>query len=230
MQFRESLLNLAITCVVVLIVALVAVLLKESRGKPPAAIPVTVYGNAGVDTGVAPARPVSERFLAFSNAVFVDSRANEADTLRLRLGDEENVFVLYFVDALEATGSSPQLIADQARWFGGVSQQTVVDYGVEAAGFVADLLKTKPFSLLTRWERVPNSTRYYAMVVVETEPGNRVYLADLLLAKGYGRIHGVMTAMPEGAKPVEDYLQDAKSLARKAMERRLGVWAKVPRK
>jgi endonuclease YncB( thermonuclease family) len=213
MQFRESLLNLAITCVVVLIVALVA-----------------VYGNAGVDTGVAPARPVSERFLAFSNAVFVDSRANEADTLRLRLGDEENVFVLYFVDALEATGSSPQLIADQARWFGGVSQQTVVDYGVEAAGFVADLLKTKPFSLLTRWERVPNSTRYYAMVVVETEPGNRVYLADLLLAKGYGRIHGVMTAMPEGAKPVEDYLQDAKSLARKAMERRLGVWAKAPRK
>lgn len=230
MRFRESLLNLAITCVVVLIVALAAVLLKESRGKPPAAIPITVYGNPVVDNGVAPARSVSERFLAFSNVVFVDSRANEGDTIRLRLGDEENVFVLYFVDALEATGSSPQLIADQARWFGGVSQQTVVDYGVEAAGYVASLLKTKPFSLLTRWERVPNSTRYYAMIVVETEPGNRVYLADLLLAKGYGRIHGVMTAMPEGAKPVEDYLQEAKSLAQKAMERRLGVWAKAPRK
>ena len=230
MRFRESLLNLAITCVVVLIVALVAILLKESRGKPPAAIPVTVYGNPVVDQGIAPARPVSPRFLAFSNAVFVESRANEADTMRLRLGDEENVFVLYFVDALEATGNSPQRIAEQARWFGGVSQQTVVDYGVEAAGYVAELLKTKPFSLLTRWEGVPNSTRYYAMIVVESEPGNRVYLADLLLAKGYARIHGVSTSMPEGSKPMEDYLLDAKNLAKKAMDRRLGVWAKAPRK
>jgi hypothetical protein len=226
MQFRESLLNLAITCVVVLIVVLVAIILKESRGGPPTAIPVTLAGSQAEDQALLNARPVSEKFLAYSNAVFVDSRANEADTVRLRVENEEHVFVLYFVDALEATGTHPQRVSEQARWFGNVSQQTVTDTGMEAAGYVADLLKTKPFALLTRWERVPNSTRYYAMIVVETEPGNRVYLADLLLAKGYGRIHGVTTAMPQGAKPMEDYLLEAKALAKKAMDRRLGVWGK----
>jgi hypothetical protein len=40
MPLRDTLLNLAITCVLVLIIVLVAILLKESRPDPLPALPV----------------------------------------------------------------------------------------------------------------------------------------------------------------------------------------------
>lgn len=224
MQLRETLLNLAITCILVLIVVLVAVLLKESRPGPVAtAVPV---GTAGLSGNF---KPVSPTFIAFPDAEWIESGANEPDAFRLKLGAEELVFVLYFVDALEASWTHPQRIAEQARWFGAPGNQIIVDGGQAALGFVRDLLKSKPFTVFTRWERVPNSSRCYAMISVEYQPGKRAYLADLLVSRGFARVAGITTHLPENdARSMEDYLVELNQLAKQARTLKQGIWSGAP--
>ncbi len=189
MPLRDTLLNLAITAVLVLIVVLGGILLKESRPSPPNAVPVKRALVPGEDD----ARDVVEKFLIFPRATLVETRANEADTLRIRIGNDEHTFVLYFVDALEATMTHPQLVADQVRYFKHTDEKVITRAGTEAAAYVTELLKTHPFEVITRWERVPNTLRYYALIRFLREDGQRVYLMDLLLRKGYARLDGVET-------------------------------------
>lgn len=224
MQLRETLLNLAITCVLVLIVVLSAILLRESKpGTVPTAIPVKPAGVLGSLDGF---HQVEPNFVSLPGAEFIESRTNEPDAFRVKTGSEEIVFVLYFADALEASWTHPQLVAAQAKWFGNASNQAVVDGGVVAMNYVAELLKSKPFTVLTRWERVPNSSRYYALIDVEAEPGKRSYLADLLMRKGYARVAGVTTFLPpDDHLSMEDYLVRLNSHAKQARAQKQGIWA-----
>lgn len=223
MKLRDALMNLAITAALVLVIVLVALVLKRSQPSVPKAIPVNPAGAASYDGG----KPVLEMFEALQHAELIETRANEADTLRFRIGPEEHVFVLYFIDALDASLTHPQRVNDQARWFGGATSQQIVDSGLEALQFVRDLLAAKPFEVLTRWERVPNTTRYYALVRVEIEPGKRVYLADLLMRAGYARIGGVTTFLPDDSRTETDYLLNLKKLGEQARTARAGIWAKT---
>ena len=223
MQLKETLMNLAITAVLVLIIVLVAILLRESRPPPPAAIPVKTVGEAAAEGGTLPMKAEFEVL----KAEWVESRANEADTLRLRVGNDEHIFVLYYIDALEASWSHPQRINDQSRWFGDASSQAIVDTGTEAVNYVRNLLTTKPFLVQTRWERVPSTNRYYALVLVEHVPGERVHLADLLMRAGYARIAGVTTPLPGDKRTVETYLAALQALGKHARTVKAGIWSKV---
>ena len=224
MPFRETLLNLAITAVLVLIITLVAILLKESRPVPVAAIPI---GKAAAPT-VSPSEnglpPPKAEFEVFPKAKLVESKNNEADTLRIKVDDfhDEVVFTLYFIDAPDASLTHPQLVQDQSRYFQ-LSQDLVQKMGAEAAAYVTGLLKTKPFTLLTRWEPVPDRSRYYALILVETEKG-KVYLADLLMQKGYGRLAGISCDLPGGVKGADDYGLYLHKLSKQAREAKIGVW------
>lgn len=114
MPFRDTLLNLAITCVLVLIIVLVAVLLKESRPAPLQALPVAMAQVAvGQATSDASRMPL-QQFKIFPKAKLIESRANEADTLRIKVSDteDEHIFVLYFVDAPDTSLTQPLLRAD----------------------------------------------------------------------------------------------------------------------
>jgi endonuclease YncB( thermonuclease family) len=229
MPLRDTLLNLAITAVLVLIVVLGGILLKESRPAPPAAVPVKLAGVPGESLPSEGGWPkeVEEKFLIFPRPTLVESRANEADTLRIRLGNDEHIFVLYFVDALEASMNHPQKVAEQARYFGRTNERVITSTGVEAAAYVTELLKTHPFEVITRWERVPNTLRYYALIRYVREDGQRVYLMDLLLRKGYAWLNSVDTPLPGDTRDLPTYYAELKSLARKAREEKQGVWAKI---
>lgn len=229
MPLRDTLLNLAITAVLVLMVVLGGILLKESRPSPPQAVPVKVAGVPGEtlpDEGGAP-KSVEEKFLIFPRPVLVESRANEADTLRIRLGNDEHIFVLYFVDALEASMNHPQKVAEQARYFGRTNEKVITSTGVEAAAYVTELLKTHPFEVITRWERVPNTLRYYALIRYVREDGQRIYLMDLLLRKGYAWVHGEHTPLPGDNRDLATYVAELMAHSRKAREEKQGVWAKI---
>jgi endonuclease YncB( thermonuclease family) len=225
MQLRESLLNLAITCVLVLIVVLVAILLKQ--GQPvsvPAAVPVNI-ASANAQPNVR--RPVLDQFVSLPAPEFIDSRANEADIMRIKSGAEEFVFVLYFIDAAEVSTTNSSRLAEQARYFNNTSAQAVIDTGKDAIVYVRELLTKHPFTVLTRWEQIPNSTRYYALIVVEYAPGKRSYLADLLVRKGLARVAGITTFLPtDDPRTMEDYLFELKNLGRQAKLKKEGVWGK----
>lgn len=121
----------------------------------------------------------------------------------------------------------PQRVADQARYFGRTADQIITSTGTEAAAYVAELLKTRPFDVITRWERVPNTMRYYALIRFQREDGQWVYLTDLLLRKGYARLDGVETPLPGDHRDLPTYIAELMSLCRKAREEKQGVWAKV---
>lgn len=226
MPLRETLLNLAITCVLVLIIVLAAILLKESRPVPLAALPVAVAqvpaGQTVSDAGRAPL----PAFKIFPKARLIESRTNEADTLRIKVSDteDEHIFVLYFVDAPDISLTHPQRVQEQARYFG-VSSQRVVEEGQKAAGYVTQLLKDHPFTVMTRWEEVPGLSRFYALILVEISPGKQVYLADLLVQKGHARVAGVTSTLPADARSISDYALELQALRKRAQQSKAGIWA-----
>jgi endonuclease YncB( thermonuclease family) len=221
MKLRDALMNLAITAVLVLVIVLVALVLKKSKAAVPKAIPVNPANLTITDQN---ARPVRETFELLDKTTLVETRANEADTLRFRTGADENIFVLYFVDAIEASSSHPQRINEQARWFGNVNDRLLVETGVEALNYVRDLLKSRPYQVLTRWEQVPNSTRYYALIRVEIQPGKGVYLADLLMQAGYARVQGVTTPLPNDSRDEVAYMLELKKHGDRARANKAGIW------
>jgi endonuclease YncB( thermonuclease family) len=226
MPFRETLLNLAITAVLVLIVVLAGILLKESR--PRTAPAGLAQRPAPADApAVAQAPAVTAEFEVFPRPVLIESRANEADTLRIQIRGEEHIFVLYFVDALEATMNHPQIVAAQGRFFHNASDKVITDTGAEAAAYAAGLLKQHPFHVMTRWEPVANTGRYYAIILVETAPGRREYLADLLMKNGYARRGSITVDLPGGKPSIPEYLEHLKQLGQEAERERRGIWAKV---
>jgi endonuclease YncB( thermonuclease family) len=221
MPFRDTLLNLAITCVLVLIIVLVAILLKESRPAPLQALPVMM---AQVPAGQASRAPLPE-FKIFPKAKLIESRANEADTLRIKVSDteDEHIFVLYFVDAPDISLTHPQRVQEQGRYFG-VSSQRVIEEGQRAANYVTQLLKQQPFTVMTRWEEVPGLSRYYALILVEISPGKQVYLADLLVQQGYARVAGVTSSLPADSRSINDYALELQELKRRAQHSKAGIW------
>ena len=232
MQLRQALINLAITCALVLLVLLVGLFLR-SQQPPPVAVPVAMTTTvaetktATVVTTKHTPRPVQSRFLTFPNPELIDAGTLEADTLQFRLSDGVPVFSLYFVDALEANSLSSEQIADQGRYFGKASPEAVVETGKEALAYVTSLLKTKTFHLLTRWERPPSADRYYALILVEYEKGRWTYLSDLLARQGFARVAGVTTPLPDDKRSLDTYLGELKDHTKYAREKRLGIWAKV---
>ncbi len=228
MEVRESLLNLTITCVLVLVVALVAMFLRSHRSVPvaiPIAIATPVASTLPNAASGPTLRPVAERFLAFPKAELIDTASNEADTLTLRVGGEQHIFVLYFVDALDATLTHPQRVDEQAHFFGKTTRENVVATGRAALDYVRTLLKNRPFTIFTRWERVPNLDRYYALITIEHEPGKRAYLADLLVRNGYARIGSLTTPLPDDKRTPISYARELNDHAKYAREHKLGIWA-----
>jgi len=224
-------LNLAITAMVLVVTVLSGILLRECRAKKvPPAVKVAVAGVPGQttpDEGGVP-KIVEDDFRILPKPALVESRANEGDTLRIRYGTEEHIFVLYFVDALETTINHPQRVAEQGRWFGGVADKQILEVGNEAALFVTQLLKSNHFNVLTRWERVPNTVRYYAVIQVE-QPGGPVYLADLLIRKGFARVEGIQTQLPDKGWDLPNYLSGLKVLDYKSRTAKAGIWSKAPK-
>jgi endonuclease YncB( thermonuclease family) len=212
MPLRDTLLNLAITCVLVLIIVLVAILLKESRPDPLPALPVSVAQlppGQSLENGPA-ALP---EFKVFPKARFIESRTNEADTLRIKVSDTE-----------DESWTHPQRVQEQARYFD-VSGEKVVSEGLKATQYVTQLLKARPFSVMTRWEQVPERSRFYALILVEHTPGSWVYLADLLVQQGFARVAGVTTSLPSDARSLNDYALELQALRKQAEQRKAGVWA-----
>jgi endonuclease YncB( thermonuclease family) len=232
MDMRDSLRTLILTCALLLVVTVAAWIIRQNR---PVVTVVAV--TAAPKTAAKPAppplptgpslRPVEARFLTFPKPRYAETPSDEPDTLKFTINNDQLVFVLYYVDALDALPTHPQRVSEQARHFGDTSTEAVLESGREAMSYVATLLKTKNYHVLTRWERQPNSERYYALVLVEYEKGKWSYLCDLLVRQGYARVHGTTTPLPDDKRSDVDYLVELRNHARFAREKHLGIWSKA---
>ena len=227
MPTSEAFRNFIFTLIVLFVMGVVGMLLKASYRLPSEMAPIKAIPVAQpVETPVAEARAYkSGEFWVLPHPQLIDSRGNEADTLRIRSGTKEDVFVLYFVDALEATWDHPKRITEQAANFNHVPSQKVVDMGKNALAYVKNLLMQHPFKVYTKWGRVPDTERFYALVSVEIESGVTVDLGEMLVRKGYALANGLPTpAMPSEMKASADHAKDLQKALTLAKSEHMGLW------
>jgi endonuclease YncB( thermonuclease family) len=221
--------NLLITAGVVLLVTALAIVFKQRSPRQttsdvvPKAVPVT---QPSVPTGST--KPIRDSFEQFPAVTLVQTPDNEPDTFKVNLGTAgEHVFTLYFVDALETNFKQTKRIKEQSAHFAGATTEAIVETGRDAMKTVQQELGTRPFRLLTRWEKHPETQRYLALVLVQLENEQWTYLGDLLLRQGFARVQGISTPLPDDSRALEDYNAELRTHAKFAKDRRLGIWARV---
>ncbi len=136
---------------------------------------------------------------------------------------------LYFVDTPESAfktyrggETNRPRINEQAAEMGGISAQQAVEIGRNAKHFTLDLLDSRPFDVYTRWDSPYHDERYHAFVEV-AQDGKRRWLHELLVERGYVRIHTKGADLPDGTTQAKHKtrLRDLESAAKKAGA---GVW------
>ena len=171
----------------------------------------------------------STSYQIWENCSLIDRRGNDGDSFHIRAPHGNEEVRLYFVDAPESAARSygngdtnHKRIAQQGAAMGGLDQYQTTQVGVAAKAFTKKLLKGKKFTVVTSGERVYNSHRKYAFVLVEWQ-GQRSYLHELLVAYGLGRIHTKPMTLPDntaGSRQKKHLYE----LQQFAQENRYGAW------
>lgn len=169
---------------------------------------------------------------------WIDNRGNDGDSFLVKHGRDEYTFRLYFVDSPEKYLSDKykdqrKRVAQQGEYFGGLSPDQAVEIGLKAKAFTAKKLKGKSFTILTAWESVYSSNRYYAFVLLPGSTEEKpLRLCEALIENGLARIYtkgpggkGVPGFQQAGAnkkdKGFQRHLHQLQSLAKKSKE---GAW------
>lgn len=168
-----------------------------------------------------PAPEPDGRFVELNNARLVDDSGNDGDSFLIAHDSGEHVLRLYFVDCPEKRQYSlvNNRLKDQAGYFGGLSIPQTVSVGVEAKAFTEKLLRENTFTVLTRWQRVYDSKRSYALVFFD----DGEELSEKLVKAGLCRIYTRGTLMPDGRREI-DFENHLRILEREAKAAQRGAW------
>ncbi|MFN0079760.1 MAG: thermonuclease family protein [Prosthecobacter sp.] len=176
-----------------------------------------------------PAPPVPEpdgHLVVLKHARLVDDSGNDGDSFKIAHDGGEQVLRLYFVDCPEKRQYAlvNGRLKDQAGYFGGLSIPQTVSLGMEAKAFTEKLLREQDFTVQTRWERVYDSARSYALVFFD----DGEELSEKLVKAGLCRIHTKGTMMPDGQREF-DFENRLRALEREAKAAQRGAWGKPKR-
>lgn len=239
MQPRAALSNGIITIVVVFFMLMIAMVLKarykfatnapvETTEQIEPAVPKAIPVAMAIEPEIHQPRAYQQGdWWVLPNPELVVSRANEADTMRIRSGVKEDVFVLYFVDAPEVYPTRPKRLRDQASYFQIFNFSHLLTCGKDARQFVTELLTTHPFTVFTKWGRVPDSERFYAMIRIEMQPGKTYDLGEILVRHGYAAPTGQQTgSLPpdSDSKTTDQYLKKLAKALSTAKAEGNGIW------
>jgi hypothetical protein len=134
------------------------------------------------------------------------------------------LFELYFVEVPEAYGVDTVKVFEQKEYF---NFQNNDDFwkskAEEARRGGSDLLGGGQWVIRTKWEKVPERQRYYAMVQVTFSNGEQQDYGQWLLRQGYGWIHGRTVDVAPQLNGI-DYLAQLKPLINYARREKLGFW------
>lgn len=157
---------------------------------------------------------------------YIEDDTNDGDSFVVDHEGQKLVLRLYFVDCAEKR--EYKLVAgrlkDQAGYFGGLSIPQTLKLGQQAKAFTSDLLRSRAFTVFTRWERVYDSDRIYAVIVFEDGED----LAHKLVQAGLARIHTKGVNMPNGRK-ANDYENHLRDVEKEARASKRGAWG-MPRR
>ena len=154
----------------------------------------------------------------------VTNHNNDGDSFVVSHEGRTHTFRLYFVDCPEThlRRDNGDRLEDQAHYFQLPSPEAAASVGQAATAFV-DALLQRPFTVVTHWERVFDSQRFYAQVIVQTDAGASRDLAELLVEHGYARIFTKGANLPHavGEGQFKQRLHALESASRAAQK---GAW------
>jgi endonuclease YncB( thermonuclease family) len=144
-----------------------------------------------------------DEWVTLKNCRLLENQSNDGDSFHVKADGEEYLFRLYHVDTPESEIDSAvaDRVADQAVHFG-LTQEQSLRGGEKAKEFTEKAL-SKPFSVVTRWQKALGRSklqRYYAVILI----GGNDDLAEMLVKAGFARAHGQVVAAPKG-KSMADY-------------------------
>lgn len=161
----------------------------------------------------------------------IDNRRNDGDSFFVKHSEGETEFRLYYVDCPESRyreysngDTNGKRIKAQGEYFDGLDRDSTTDVGMKAKKRVRDILRKRPFTVITKWENVFGPQRRYAFVEVEYH-GKKIYLHEMLVETGLARIHTKPATMPDG-RSTRDQLKRLNTLESSAKRGELGGWAK----
>ena len=174
----------------------------------------------------------SSRYQIWEDCMMIDHRGNDGDSFHIQASHGREEIRIYFVDAPESAARSYRdgntnhaRIAQQGAAMGGLNQAQTTEVGTAAKLFVKQLLAGKRFTVVTSGERVYNSHRKYAFVIVDWK-GQPHYLHELLVVHGLGRIHTKPVNLPDKTTASKQK-QHLRNLETYAKLMRYGAWAIV---
>ncbi|MGV3663008.1 MAG: thermonuclease family protein [Prosthecobacter sp.] len=155
------------------------------------------------------------------NVRLLENANNDGDSFKVAHSEGEQVLRLYFVDCPEKKQYAlvNGRLKDQAGYFGGLSIPQTLKLGAEAQTFTERLLRERRFTVHTRWERVYDSERVYALVFFE----DGEELSEKLVRSGLCRIHTKGTLMPDGQSEYE-FENHLRLMEDEARRSRRGGW------
>ena len=213
--------------VIVLVLAVAAtVVVRMNRGTPTAPNanprgPESSHSTAHTDpSGSVP--PDSGKWEHLEGWTLVEDRSNDGESFLLQRGGLTVLFRLYFADCPEKYRNerNADRVADQARYFGGISDDATVATGEEARDFTLALLRKSTLTVDTRWENVYEPGRRYAFVTAGGKD-----LTELLVSRGLARIHTKGAAHPGGPSE-RDEQSRLHQMEREAKAARRGAWGR----
>jgi DNA uptake protein ComE-like DNA-binding protein len=178
-----------------------------------AALVVAVLCVAIVNLGA------SGDWIVLENCRLILNPANDGDSFHVSAGNEEYIFRLHLIDALETEGMEPRRLIEQAKYFE-ITVPQAIEVGEAAKAFTREKL-AEPFTVFTRRSDAmgrSKNERLYAFV--QTKEGD---LGEQLVRNGLARFHGVKVIPPgsSGSLPERQKLQQ---LEDEAKQEKIGGW------
>lgn len=156
------------------------------------------------------------------NPRLVENRGNDGDSFLIAHSGGEERYRLYFVDTPETSRRYADRLGHQARYFGSITFEELVNGGKEAREYSLDLLRRHKPEVWTKNERVMDSDRLHALVRFPGLPG-KPWLHEELVKAGLARIYTMPVDLPDGT-PKEKHVQQLKDLETGARKEDRGLW------
>lgn len=149
-------------------------------------------------------------------------RNNDGDSFKVSHEGQIRELRLYFVDAPEKRlhQYNGERLDHQGRYFGNLTREKTISIGQMAKEHTEHLLTRRPFRVVTRWQPVFESGRYYAFIFFE-DTGEE--LSESLIREGLARIYTEGTQLPDGRKKA-DFEKHLKKLELEAKKAKRGGW------
>jgi endonuclease YncB( thermonuclease family) len=169
----------------------------------------------------APKHEATKVFEVILDARLHPHRDNDGDSFHLEHGGQVHEFRLYFADCPEKARHhlNGDRLAEQGRYFGGLSETQTVSVGQAGESFTQEWLSRQRFTVCTKWQGVFGSGRYYAFVLF---PDGEDLSAKLVRA-GLARIHTGGTTLPDG-REARVYEQQLRAWENEARVAGRGAW------